>query len=98
MILSILVIIYKIQKNKEILRKLTNIQLVGVSLAFLLTIILSFSCIYFGGKWIRGYSLHPVLTFISQVIIIIVSMGLGVTALYKVLYKITKGILPKESE
>lgn len=98
MILSFLVVIYKIQENKEILRKLSKIQLAGVFLAYLLTIVLSFFCIYFGGKWIKEYSPHPVLTFISQVIIVIVTLVLLVNALYKVLNKITNGIFPKERE
>ncbi|MGG4509582.1 hypothetical protein ABEP00_06960 [Heyndrickxia sporothermodurans] len=91
-------VIYKTHKNKEILRMLSKTQLTGVSLAYLLTMVIGAFCLNFGGKWIKEYSPHPVLTFISQVIIVVVTLGLLVKALYKVLYKITNGILPKVRE
>lgn len=95
-ILFIIVTIQKISENKKVLKALSKNQLVGVGLSYILSILIAFVCIYYGGNWIAGYIPNEIIKFLIQVMIILLTLYLCVSMLNKTLKKITKGVLPEK--
>lgn len=95
-VLSIIIMIYLIMKNRKTLKKLTRIQLFGVVISYLVTIFVVFCLIYYGGNWITGqfsYIFFKYIIFIAVVCIVLFFCG-GILRI--VLEKITNGVLPKK--
>ena len=54
-LLSIVIMIYVILKNRKIFKELTKSQIFGVGVSYLIAIIIAFILIYFGGNWVAGH-------------------------------------------
>lgn len=96
-ILFIVVTIYHIYKNREVVvKELTKFQIFGVGASYLVTIIFAFILIYYGGNWVAG--LFSNIFFKNMVFLAIVCMALylSVSILNRVLLRITNGVLPKD--
>ncbi|MGM0845682.1 MAG: hypothetical protein ACQEUT_11950 [Bacillota bacterium] len=91
-----IVIIYAVYKNKDILKKLSTNQILGVTASYLAATIISFSGIYYFGNWIVGYAPNSFLSFLLSIVIILSTLFVCISILNKVLEKITNGILPKK--
>lgn len=96
MALFIAFTIYVILKNRKILKELSKIQILGVGISYIVTVITAFICIYFGGNWIAGYSPSIIVKYIVQLIVVCITLYLCVSILNNTLEKITKGVLPKK--
>lgn len=94
--ISIVIIIYRIIKNRLTLKELTKSQILGIGLSYLLATLIGFILIYYGGNWIVGLISNIILKYIVFLIIVLIVLDISVMILNKLLLKITKGILPKE--
>ena len=94
-LLSIVIMIYVILKNRKIFKELTKSQIFGVGVSYLIAIIIAFILIYFGGNWVAGHFSNTFIEYMIFLAVVCVSLYLCVRILNKVLQKITNGILPK---
>ncbi|MFL0505248.1 hypothetical protein ACH0B5_05810 [Ureibacillus sp. 179-F W5.1 NHS] len=94
--ISIVIIIYRIMKNRGTLKVLTKRQILGVGISYLLATLMGFIFIYFGGNWIVGSISNIIFKYIVFLAFVLIILNLCVTILNKLLLKITNGILPKE--
>ncbi|MFB7142171.1 hypothetical protein ACFCYN_21325 [Gottfriedia sp. NPDC056225] len=94
-IMLIIITIYKILKNRKIIKELTKLQILGVIITYLMTIFLMFICVYYGGNWIGGDLSNLFVRKLIQIIVIIITLILFGSVLEKTLKKITNGVLPK---
>lgn len=96
-LLSTIILIYMFFKYRKELKstykKLSILQLVGVIMSYLITIIIGFILIYYVGNWLTGYITINILKNIVQIIIIILVISTCLNGLNKVLKKLSKGVL-----
>ncbi len=87
-----------IVNNKETLRafkELGKLQLLGVALTFVSTVVVASALIFYGGNWIAGQFSNIFLqSFSFLVVVFLVFYSIG-TVSDKVMSKITNGALPK---
>lgn len=88
--------IYKIYKNRDLLKKFSKTQIIGIALSYLAAISLAFVCIYYFGNWIAGFALNSIIRFIISIAVILSSLLISISILNKVLEKVTNGVLPKQ--
>ncbi|MGD6965632.1 hypothetical protein ACQCVP_04335 [Rossellomorea vietnamensis] len=88
--------IYKIYKNRYLLKKFSKTQIVGIALSYLAAISLAFVCIYYFGNWAAGFAPNSIIKFIISMAAILASLLISISILNKVLEKLTNGVLPKQ--
>ncbi|BAQ10608.1 transcriptional regulator [Bacillus sp. OxB-1] len=93
--LFIVIVIYNIRKNREILKQFTKLQIIGVGISYLIAIFLAFILIYYGGNWLAGQISNIILKYVVFIVIVLIALYLCVGILNKVLQKITNGVLPR---
>lgn len=94
-VLSIVIMIYVILKNRKIIKQLIKFQIFGVGISYLFTIFIAFILVYYGGNWIAGQFSNTFFKYIIFFAVVCIALYLCVNILNKVLQKITNGILPK---
>ena len=96
-ILPAIILVYlfvKYRKEfKETYSKLTTIQLIGVVIAYLITIFIVTILIYYVGNWLLGYIIFKPLNIVVRVVIVILVLSSALNLLNKVLKKISNGVL-----
>ena len=90
-LLSIVLMIIVILKNRKMFKKLTKSQIFGVGVSYLIAIFLAFILIYFGGNWVTGHFSNTLFKYMVFLVVVCVSLYLCVSILNKVLQKITNG-------
>ncbi|SFC18693.1 hypothetical protein SAMN05443252_102101 [Bacillus sp. OV322] len=94
-ILFLAVMIYVINRNKSILKKLTKLQILGAAVSFFVTLLIAFMIIYFIGNSLSGYFENKILKVTSELFLVIITLSLCGKGLRILLQKITKGALTK---
>lgn len=96
-LLSTIILVFMFLKYRKELKntykKLSTLQLLGVVLSYLITILIAFILIYYVGNWFVSYITINFLKHAVQVIIIILVISTCLNGLNRVLKKISKGIL-----
>jgi len=90
LVIFVLISIYIIFKNRNLLKGLTKFQISGVLISYLITIVLAFICIYYGGNWLAGFFTNFILRLIIKIIVIYIVLAICVNLLNKVTTKFTK--------
>lgn len=88
--------IYKIYKNRDLIKKFSKTQIVGIALSYLAAISLAFICIYSIGNWAAGYTPNSIIKFVILITVILASLMISISILNKALEKLTNGVLPKQ--
>ena len=96
-ILSLVIITINIYKNKELIKKLTRVQILGAGISYLLAILISFVFIYYGGNWITDQITNAIIKYIITFTVVWAVLAIIVSILNKILHKTTDGILPKDN-
>ncbi len=94
-ILCVGLTIYHISNNKGMLKQLKKIQLFGVAITFIFTVILATILIFYGGNWIAGLFSNIILKYLVFGVIVIATFYLLEIIVNKVLYRITDGVFPE---
>lgn len=81
-------IIYKIRRNKFLIKQLTKVQLTGIFIAYLTTVTTGVIGIYYIGNQLTDYIHNGFIKFLSEILIIIMVLSLCSTLLHKLLYRI----------
>ncbi|WP_113927966.1 hypothetical protein [Bacillus sp. P14.5] len=87
-------IIYKINKNRDLLKTFTKTQIFCVAVSYIAATIAAFVCIYFFGNWIASFVQNSFIRFIIFFAVIITTMFVCISILNRALKKITNGVLP----
>ncbi|MFC0190122.1 hypothetical protein ACFFJY_17635 [Fictibacillus aquaticus] len=93
--LFIIVVVYNIVKNRNLLKELTILQLLGTGVSYLAAIMLAFVSIYYGGNWISGFVSNRFLEVTVQFVTICFTLMFCGYILPFLLKKMTNGVLPK---
>lgn len=94
-VILIMIVIKNISSNRDLLRKLSVVQIFGVGFSYVATVVLAGLVIYYGGNWLAGFFSNGIIKFIIQMTVIIVVLYTLVGILNRILAKITNGMLPK---
>lgn len=89
------VVFYFVSKHSEALAKLNKIQKISVLISYILTTIVAAMCIYYGGAFLTEHFQNEFLRFIIRFTVVLLTLGLAIFILNRLLQKITKGIFPK---
>ncbi|QTD39941.1 hypothetical protein [Sporosarcina sp. Te-1] len=89
----VLIIVYK---NKDIWKKLTSFQRVWIVLSFLGVVAVAYVAIYYGGNWLAGQISNTFLGFLVFVLIVFLTLSVGKAIWTGLLRTITKGLLPQK--
>ncbi|MFC7373450.1 hypothetical protein ACFQPF_17555 [Fictibacillus iocasae] len=93
--LLVLVVIYHIVKNRDLLKQLTVAQLLGTCACYLSAFLLGVFCLYDAGNWISRFISHELLKAIVQFVAIGFTLIFYGYILPYLLKKVTNGVLPK---
>ena len=89
-VIFVAITIYIIFKNRNLLKGLTMLQISGVLISYLISVVLAFACIYYGGNWLAGFFTNFILRLIIKIIVIYIVLAICVNLLNKVTTKFTK--------
>ncbi|WP_338786077.1 hypothetical protein [Metabacillus sp. FJAT-53654] len=89
------VVICFILKHSETFAKLNKMQKIGVLMSYITTTIIAGICIYYGGALLIERFQNEFLIFIIPFAVVIITLGLAIVTLNRILQKITKGIFSK---
>lgn len=92
-LLALGTIIYTIYANQDKVRQLSIKQMIGVGLVFLVTIGFATICIYFGGNWIVSFIQNGIVKTVVQYAIIIIVLLTSVSTMYRVIHRLTNGVI-----
>ena len=96
-ILLAIMLVYLFVKHrkelKETYSKLTIIQLIGVVIAYLITIFIVTILIYYVGNWLLGYITFKPLNIMVKIVLVIFVLLSALNLLNKSLKKISNGVL-----
>ena len=86
--------IYKYRKEfKNTYSKLTIIQLIGVVIAYLITLVIVFIFMYYAGNWLLGFITFKPLNIVVSVVIVILVLAPSLNLLNRILKRISNGVL-----
>lgn len=89
------VVICFILKHSETLAKLNKKQKIGVLMSYITTTLIAGICIYYGGAFLIERFQNELLIFIIRSAVVIITLGIAILTLNRILQKITKGIFSK---
>ncbi|GGI12943.1 hypothetical protein [Gottfriedia solisilvae] len=92
LVMFVVITIYILFKNRNLLKELTILQIIGLLISYIITAGLAFVCIYYGGNWLAGFFSSFILRIIIKIIVIYTVLAVCVNILNKVTTKVTKGI------
>ena len=78
-------------KQKNIIKKLSAEQIFGVLIAYVIAVLIAFSCIYFGGNWIAHQISHTFFSVSAFILVVLLTLSIIQFFLRKILFKITNG-------
>ena len=74
-------LLYRVRKNKLFIKQLTKVHTTGVLIAYLATITIGFSSIYYVGNHLTGYLQNGFIKFLAEILIIIMVISFCSTLL-----------------
>ncbi|MCA0971607.1 hypothetical protein LCM20_13450 [Halobacillus litoralis] len=94
--MSLALLFYIGYRNRNVINKLTHLQLATALLGYLVTVSIGFVFIYYGGNWLAGVFSNVVIKYGVFVSVVLVTLYVCKGLLGKWLHKATGGVLPKE--
>ncbi|GGP13987.1 hypothetical protein [Oceanobacillus neutriphilus] len=96
-VLCTILLVFNFWKNrkklKETYSKLNYVQIIGVIISYLITIVIVFMLIYYAGNWLVSFIPFTFLRSAAFLVIVVVVLFSCLYLLNKALTKITNGIL-----
>ncbi|WP_099157868.1 hypothetical protein [Virgibacillus ndiopensis] len=93
-IILVAYLIYVAFKHKEVWKKLTIMQTLGVLLTFILVTGIGGTILYYGVRFLIGFTSNEVVSIVIQFFTAIIVVIFGVVIFNNIVSNITNGILP----